>query len=80
MLTLIRDINKLRRISLSDNERKSEEFVVDKILGQRKKGRVNEYLIRWKGFGSEDDTWEPTSNLQHAKKALAQWRAKQQKK
>lgn len=37
---------------------------VERILDKRKnkKGRV-EYLVRWRGYGSEGDTWEPEGNL-----------------
>ena len=31
----------------------------------RKKGRkvVREFLVRWRGFGLEDDSWEPEEGL-----------------
>lgn len=37
---------------------------VERILDKRKnkKGKV-EYLVRWRGYGSEGDTWEPEGNL-----------------
>ncbi|CAF90278.1 unnamed protein product, partial [Tetraodon nigroviridis] len=37
---------------------------VERILDKRKnkRGRV-EYLVRWRGYGSEGDTWEPEGNL-----------------
>lgn len=37
---------------------------VDRIIDKRKnkKGRV-EYLVRWRGYGSEGDTWEPETHL-----------------
>lgn len=37
---------------------------VEKILDKRKnkKGKL-EYLVRWRGYGSEGDTWEPEGNL-----------------
>lgn len=37
---------------------------VERIVDKRKnkKGRV-EYLVRWRGYGSEGDTWEPESHL-----------------
>ena len=47
-----------------------EEWKVDKILQHEKRGRSNYYLVRWKGFGRKDDTWEPESHLKHAKDAL----------
>ncbi|XP_017754388.1 PREDICTED: chromo domain-containing protein cec-4-like [Eufriesea mexicana] len=41
-----------------------KEFEVEKIIEVRfKKNKTKEFLIRWKGFTSADDTWEPEENL-----------------
>ena len=40
-----------------------EEFVVDRILDKRIKNGKTEYLISWKGFGPEENTWEPKANM-----------------
>ncbi|XP_077278870.1 uncharacterized protein LOC143906574 [Temnothorax americanus] len=42
----------------------SKEFEVEKIIEVRfKKNGAKEFLIRWKGFSTSDDTWEPEKNL-----------------
>ncbi|XP_070513593.1 chromobox protein homolog 1 isoform X2 [Cardiocondyla obscurior] len=42
----------------------TKEFEVEKIIEVRfKKNGTKEFLIRWKGFGPNDDTWEPEKNL-----------------
>ncbi|XP_024869875.1 chromobox protein homolog 3-like [Temnothorax curvispinosus] len=42
----------------------SKEFEVEKIIEVRfKKNGTKEFLIRWKGFSTADDTWEPEKNL-----------------
>ena len=43
---------------------KTRVLQVERILDKRKnkKGKV-EYLVRWRGYGSEGDTWEPEGNL-----------------
>jgi hypothetical protein len=41
-----------------------EEYEVEKILGTRTSTRgQQEYLIKWKGYSSLENTWEPTGNL-----------------
>jgi hypothetical protein len=52
-----------------------KEFEVDRILKRRLKtygrGTRVEYLVHWKGYPPEDDTWEPLENLGNASESIA---------
>jgi len=43
---------------------------VEKILNKRKIRGVDKYLVRWKGFTVESDTWEKEEDLKNAKKLV----------
>ena len=54
----------------------SEEYEVDKIVGEKRyKGR-NYYKVRWKGYDAEDDTWQSARDLRNAPELLLAWKGR----
>ena len=52
---------------------KVEEQKVEKILNQRKIRDIVKYLVQWKGFIVEHDTWEREENLENTKEVVAKF-------
>lgn len=40
-----------------------EDYVVEKIVDQRTRDGRLEYFLKWKGYSSLENTWEPAENL-----------------
>ena len=51
-----------------------EEYKIEKILRHRGPPSNRSFLIRWKGFSAEDDSWEPERNLKHSKTTLTEYK------
>jgi len=53
-----------------------EEWEVEKILNKKKIRGVEKYLVWWKGFTAEGDTWERIENLKNAEEAIKEFEGK----
>jgi len=53
-----------------------EEWEVEKVLNKKKIRGVEKYLIWWKGFTAEGDTWKRRENLKNVEEALADFEGK----
>ena len=47
-----------------------EEYEVERVINSRIRRGSLEFLIRWKGYGPEEDTWEPSRNLENAREEI----------
>ena len=45
--------------------------MVERIVSSRKKGQRTEYLIKWKGWPSKYNTWEPLCHLANLQQEIA---------
>ena len=51
-----------------------EEWEVEKVLNKKKMREVEKYLIWWKGFTAEGDTWERRENLKNAEELIEEFK------
>jgi len=53
--------------------KREEEFEVEKILNKRMIRGKKKFLVRWKGYTAEEDTWENRENLENAKELVEEF-------
>jgi len=53
--------------------KREEEWEVERILNKQQIRGKDKYLVQWKGFMAESDTWEGIENLENAKEAVEEF-------
>ncbi|QRW23208.1 Retrotransposable element Tf2 protein [Rhizoctonia solani] len=57
-----------------------EEYEVEGIVDMENRNREWFFRVKWKGYGSEENTWEPRENLKNAKKILKKFEKEMKEK
>ena len=52
------------------------EYEVEEVMSSQKHGQGIQYLIKWKGYGNEENTWEARKNMEKAKDAIKDFHQK----
>jgi len=63
----------------SDEVEPSSHYKVERILKERSNGSIKEFLVRWDGYDSTHDTWEPEEGVGHTS-VYDKWVATKSKK
>ncbi|QRW23207.1 Retrotransposable element Tf2 protein [Rhizoctonia solani] len=50
-----------------------EEYKVERIIDSKRQRGKWFYLIKWKGYGPEDNSWEPEELLEHSQEEIKQF-------
>ncbi|KAF8694673.1 hypothetical protein RHS03_08144, partial [Rhizoctonia solani] len=59
---------------------REEEYEVKGITDAKERDRKWFFQVKWKGYGSEENTWEPQENLKNAGKILKKYKEEMKKK
>jgi hypothetical protein len=51
-----------------------DEYEVEDILDERQVRNQKQYLVKWLGYPSSENTWEPTRNLRNCQDKLREYR------
>ncbi|KAL4463253.1 hypothetical protein ABPG74_007254 [Tetrahymena malaccensis] len=62
------------------NNKKEELYEPEMVLDKKLRSDGTQYLIKWKGFGRSDATWEYYRNISHCDWLFEEWEEKQNRK
>ena len=55
-------------------------YFLEDIIAERMTKKRKEWLVRWKGFSHEDDTWEPLEHLSGCEQYIARFEEERDRK
>ena len=71
---LARKVPRQHLTVVSDRVPFGSSDVVSSVVAHEGDGKQRRYRVRWKGFGEEDDTWEPVDHFDDLAPIVAYWK------
>ena len=64
------------------NKKKAENdhFEIKEVVGHRERDGAMDYLVSWKGYGPEDNSWVPIEDFDGLATVHKYWKKKEQEK
>jgi len=70
---LLESASKNARLTQNFDIQDNREYEVEQILDHREDNHNAEYLIKWKGYDSSENTWESIHNIHAPKRIKEYW-------
>ena len=67
-------------LPMPDLQENQEEWEVQEVKGSKDIKGIHHYLVKWSGWPSEYDTWEPVDHLKNASKKIQEWERQTRKR
>lgn len=64
----------------SENDEAPAVYEVERVVGVRKTRKGKEYFVKWKGYESDENTWEPEENLTGSKSLIKKFEQEESEK
>ncbi|KAF8753430.1 hypothetical protein RHS01_06872 [Rhizoctonia solani] len=74
------DKRAFKKPTTTSHHRWEEEYKVEGITDAKERNGEWFFRVKWKGYRSEENTWEPQENLKNAKKILEKYKKEMKKK
>lgn len=69
-VSLLEKANQNARPYRTETPNDEQEYEVEKVLGKALVDGKEHYLIKWKGYPTSENTWEPTKHLRNAQQMI----------
>ncbi|KRX01303.1 Chromo domain protein [Pseudocohnilembus persalinus] len=70
----------IEQTDIVENQEEQENYLVEKVVGKQSRYGKVYYQIKWSGYDSEDNTWEPLEHLDQVKYLIKQYENEQEQK
>ena len=55
---------------------KNQVYLVERVVDKKQVGKRTMYCVKWEGYKSDENTWEPAKNLANVKHLIQEYNSR----